>query len=224
MAGYLSQQFLDYGGSDLANALDFVGWNQKRKYNESALQAQKLNQDMALEDLDFTRKENPLKLQRSQLDNQGLEALLPEKVAKGKGAERDWQVREQVPVADEVQAAKSKLAREITDDDLKATNAAIEKALVDPSPNVRAQALMLRQHMSDIIKLREGFANKEELERIKADARKQAAEEASARTIAAINARAEAARKLASAKGPKGYQEAAVTNRMLAENTDDPTA
>ena len=136
MAGYLSQQFLDYGGSDLANALDFVGWNQKRKYNEAALQAQKLNQDMALEDLDFTRKENPLKLESTRLRNVGQDLGNVFQGIKNEGSQRDLQVRKGIPIEDEITAAKSKLAREITDDDLKSTNAAIEKALVDPSPNV----------------------------------------------------------------------------------------
>ena len=190
MAGYLSTQFQDYGGGELANALDFVGWNQKRKSNEQMLKNQQLNEQMALEDLMTTQQKRPLELERSRLDNEGLAALLPEKRVKGQQAERDWEVEQGIPVEQRQQAMRMKLAREMTEDDLKTTQAAIERGMVHESPAVRKQASMLRMLMTDMVKMREGFENKELLADKRAVMEREKQGAIGARAVATASARA----------------------------------
>lgn len=223
MAGYLAAQFPgDYYSGDEAKSLDFIGYFDNQRQKEAARQNQEINRQMALEDLYAQQAERPLKEQRLSLENQGLEALLPQKQAQGKQAERDWEVEQGVPVEDRQKAIKLKLAREMTEDDLKTTTAAIEAALVHPSPAVRAQAAQLRGLMTDMVKLREGFQSKEDIASTAAAAKEAAAKEATARQRAVLEARATLARQQAAARGPKGYQEAATRYRILAEETDDP--
>lgn len=223
MAGYLAAQFPgDYYSGDEAKSLDFIGYFDNQRQKEAARQNQEINRQMALEDLYAQQAERPLKEQRMSLENQGLEALLPQKRAQGKQAERDWEVEQGVPVEDRQKAIKLKLAREMTEDDLKTTTAAIEAALVHPSPAVRAQAAQLRGLMTDMVKLREGFQSKEDIASTAAAAKEAAAKEATARQRAVLEARATLARQQAASRGPKGYQEAATRYRILAEETDDP--
>ena len=226
MAGYLPQQLQDYGGGELANALDFIGWNQKRKYNEGALQAQRINQDMGLEDLNFEKQNNPLRIRRSELDNRGLEYLLPAKQVEGEEAKRRWQVRQGVPVEDEITAAKMKLAKEISADELDRSTNEIKRFIQDPTMlnNPKAQELMqqMYDHLYDVRKMREGFQSKEDIEAMKQAARVAASKEVAERQLAIIKARAEAVKAAAAQKGPKGYQEAATRYRILAEEAESP--
>lgn len=223
MAGYLAAQYPgDYYNDDLAKAFDFTGYFDNQRQKEQARQNQEINRQMALDDLFAQQQERPLNLRRKELDNQGLEALLPEKQAQGKLAKRNLEIEEGIPVEDRQKAMKLKLAREMTEDDLKRTTAAIEAALVHPSPAVRAQAAQLRGLMSDMVKLREGFQSKKDIAATAAAAREAAAKETTARQLAVIQARAEQARQQAAVKGPKGYEEAATKYTILAEAETDP--
>lgn len=222
MAGYLAAQFPgDYYGGDEAKSLDFIGYFDNQRQKESARRNQEINRQMALDEMFAAEQERPLNLQRKSLDNQGLEALLPQKQAQGKMAQREWEVEEGVPVEQRRKAMLGKLAREMTEDDLKSTQAAIEAALVHPSPAVRAQAAQLRGLMSDMQKLQRASDTKIDVAETAAAAKRAAAQEVTARQQTAIAARAAQQRDTA-ARTPRGYQEAATRYRILAEEADDP--
>lgn len=211
----------DYYSGDVAKSYDFLGYFDNKRREQEALRNNEINRQAALEDLYHTQQKRPLELRQMELRNLGDEALLPQKQTEGKQAQRNWEVEEGIPIEQRRQQALSKIAREITEDELKSTNAAIEAALVHPSPAVRAQAAQLRGMMSDMMKLREGFQSKADIEEIKAAARTAAAKEASERQLAGIKARAEAAR-TAAKRDPQTYQAAATRYRILAEDAEDP--
>lgn len=190
MAGYLAAQFPgDYYSGDEAKSLDFIGYFDNQRQKEAARQNQEINRQMALEDLYTQQAERPLKEQRLSLENQGLEALLPQKQAQGKMAKRELEVEESIPIDQRKQAALSDLARKMSDDDLKKTNNAIEMGLVHKDPAVRAQALQLRNLMSDMVKLRAGLDNKEVLADKRAAMEREKQGAIGARAAATIAAR-----------------------------------
>ncbi len=226
MAGYLAAQFPgDYYSGDEAKSLDFIGYFDNQRQKEAARQNQEINRQMALEDLYAQQAERPLKEQRLSLENQGLEALLPQKRAQGKQAERDWEVEQGVPVEQRRTALMGKIAREIQEDELKRYESEVKRMMSDPmvlrNPNAKAIAEQLYSVLPEIRKMREGFQSKEDIAATAAAAREAAAKETTARQQAVIAARATQQRE-AAARTPRGYQEAATRYRILAEEADDP--
>lgn len=227
MAGYLAAQFPgDYYSGDEAKSLDFIGYFDNQRQKEAAHQNQEINRQMALDDLFAQQQERPLNLRRKELDNQGLEALLPQKQAQGKQAERDWEVEQGIPVEQRRTALMGKIAREIQEDELKRYESEVKRMMSDPmvlrNPNAKAMAEGLYGLLPEIRKMREGFQSKEDIAATAAAAREAAAKETTARQLAVIQARAEQARQQAAVKGPKGYEEAATKYTILAEAETDP--
>lgn len=192
MAGYLAAQFPgDYYGGDEAKALDFMGYFDNQRQKASALQNQEINRQMALEDLYASQAERPLKEQRMSLENQGLEALLPQKRAQGQEAERNWSVRQAIPLATEQRSALAKIAKETTEDELKAEEAAIKRFMSDPAnmtdPKNRERAEQMYGMLYEVRRMREGLQSKEDIAAMRAEMERE--------KQAAIAARAGASKK-----------------------------
>lgn len=154
MAGYLNANLENLAGGDaLSQALDFVGWNQKRQYNQEALRQQQINRDMALEDLFYSQQANPLRIKRMELDNEGTSLDNTFKGVTNKNKQRDWDVRSSIPLEAEQALAQAINENKITSADLDTADKQLEIALRSPDPNVRKQAeaiLPLTKRMREI--------------------------------------------------------------------------
>jgi len=218
MAGYLAAGFPgDYYSDDLAKSFDFTGYFNNKRQQAAVMENQKINRDMALEDLFQTRRTNPLKVREQELVNEGRELTNEGTGLDNMTRQRKADVTKAIPVDEEIKAMRMKLAKEISDSELAQEETAIKKALVHPSAAVRKQAQMLWENLSEIQKLRLGLQSKEDIAATNAASREEAARVAAAQRDRALQNRAQAV-----PKDPKSYQEAATKFRIAAEFTDDP--
>lgn len=79
------------------------------------------------------------------------------------GAERDLQVRQGIPIPEEVRAKLSKMAAEISDNDLKATMAEAQLMAASPSPQIRARGEQILGASQEMFKIKQTQAHAKEL-------------------------------------------------------------
>lgn len=141
----------------------------------TAQETAKLNQQMGLQDYLFNEKNNPLKLDQQRLANETTLAQLPGHQADSQIKQRNAQVRNGVPLDEEIKSKRAELAKSVSDSELTQVENAVKVGLVDPSPQVRQTAQAMWEHLAEIKKLKLDHANKVELATIGANARVAAA-------------------------------------------------
>ena len=228
MAGYLASQFPgDYYSGDEAKSLDFIGYFDNQRQKESARQNQELNRQMALDEMFAQQQQRPLDLRRKELDNQGLENLLPAKEAEGKLAQRNLEIEQGIPVEQRRQAVLGKLAREMQEDELKRYESEMKRMMSDPmvsrNPNAKAFADRVYSTLYDVRREQAKLSSAEERAAIAAASREAAGRESTSRQLSVIRARAEEARKTVShaKKDPATFEAAAIRLRELARVAED---
>lgn len=149
----------------------FEGMGTSQRFN-IAKQNEALHQQQALQDLFQNEQMNPLRVRQAQLGNQTTEAQLPGVQADSWNKTRNQQVREGIPLDVEQRAQLSKMAAQMSDDEWKQEEAAIQKALVHPSAAVRAQAQqmlpMLKEFQMERMKATDRQEREAALENLKA--------------------------------------------------------
>jgi hypothetical protein len=96
----------------------------------TAQQNEGINQHQALQDMFQQEQQFPLQQRQRELANQTTEAQLPGVQADSWQKGRNQQVRQGIPLDVEQRAQLSKLAKEMTEDDYKATEAALSNAMI----------------------------------------------------------------------------------------------
>lgn len=153
----------DYYGSDEAKALDFSGYFANQARNQAAMQNNKINQDIALEDLFQTRQMNPLKQEEAVLLNQRRAAEFPGVVADTQKKVSDRALEDSIPFEQRKQLALSKLAKEMSEADLKKEEATLERGIINPATPepMRKRLVEMRDMVKDVYKLKAQLATKE---------------------------------------------------------------
>lgn len=116
-----------------------------------------INRQGAAQSMDIERQKLPYELSQMDLQNQTSQAKLPGVQAESGLAQNKFG-RDTSTNEDQIRATKSKLARDVSDDDLVEAENAIKTALVHPSAKVRETAEMLSNHIYDIKKERDKLA------------------------------------------------------------------
>lgn len=154
------------GGSDLYNALDWVGWNQRNQQFQEAQQNSQVNRDAALQETLFKAQEQPQRLRQLTLGNDTTEAQLPGVKARSALSEDEVnQLRaldQQYPGL-RTSAAGSKLNTAVADDKVKQEVAAITMGMVDPSPAVRQTAMQQYMNLPETLRYTMGLTSKENI-------------------------------------------------------------
>jgi hypothetical protein len=119
---------------------------------DAARQAESMNQNQALQDMFFKQQEQPLKMRQRQLENETTEAQIPGLQADSSRRQRDNQVRQGVPLAEEQRAAISKLLTGISDDDFKRMQNDIYQNMQHPDPARAADARKMYEFLPEIYK------------------------------------------------------------------------
>lgn len=121
---------------------------------EGARQNEQLNQQQALQDMLFQEQNDPLKLQHQGLVNQGLEAGLPGIFANSSLSQDKANVSRQ-SLGEQIGAGKSKLAKDISDNDLGILENSAQRMAMSQNPEERAIGTMLLKQHKEIIRDRE---------------------------------------------------------------------
>jgi hypothetical protein len=107
---------------------------------DSARQNEQLNQQQVLQDMYQEQQMNPIRLRQAGLNADTTEAQLPGMQADSWTKQRNQKVREGISLSDEQRAQLSKMAAQMTEDDWRAEEAALQKAAVSSDPLARAHA------------------------------------------------------------------------------------
>jgi hypothetical protein len=142
MAGNLPVQL-----PDLSQLMGPVGGYAMGQQKDMAFQNNQMNQDAALQDLLFQRQNDPIKLRQAGLAADTTEAQLPGVQADSWQKTRNQQVREGIPLDTEQKAQLSKIATQMSDEEWKQTENALQQAAIDPSPRVREWASSMIPHL-----------------------------------------------------------------------------
>lgn len=163
------------GGSDLYNALDWVGWNQRNQQFKEAQQNNQINRDTSLQEALFKAQEQPQKLRQLTLGNDTTEAQLPG--VKARSALSEDEVNQLLALEQQypglrTSAAGSKLNTAMADDKVKQEVAAITMGMVDPSAPVRQAATSQYMNLPETLRYSMGLNSKENI----AEGNRQSAE------------------------------------------------
>jgi len=108
-----------------------------------------INRQQAQQGMDFAAQEQPFKLSRLGLENQGLEADLPGRVAQSSLAQ-DKATLSRNTLSEQQRAQLSDLAAKVSNNDLLEAENAVKTALTHPSAAVREAANQMWQNLSHI--------------------------------------------------------------------------
>lgn len=128
-------------------------WDIAGKQVEDQTLGNALNRAQAQQSMDFAGQEQPFKLSRLGLENQGLEADLPGKQAIS-SLNQDKALLSRNSLPEQQNAELSELATKISNNDLTQAENAIKTALTHPSAAVRQQAEAMWGQMSQIKELK----------------------------------------------------------------------
>jgi hypothetical protein len=146
-------------------------YNLANQYNQQNLQTQQMENDRY-------QQMTPLMVRQQQLQNTGTDITNQTNQTKLDEANRDWQVRQGVPIDQETQAKISSIAAKMSEDQLAQYTAKLQGDALSTDPKIRSRALYLMQGLQSF-----------QLEKAK-----QAAE--TSRAIATVRAQGEEQRKL----------------------------
>jgi hypothetical protein len=139
---------------------------------ESAQNADKLNQQQALQDILFNEQNNPLKLEASRLGNETTAAGLPGIFAQS-GLLQDKAAVSRGSLGEQIAGAKGAARAQLSDSDLKILENGAQQMAMSQDPQERAMGeMLLKQHRSVVQeseKQRQMALRQAELERVRGD-------------------------------------------------------
>lgn len=154
------------GGSDLYNALDWVGWNQRNQQFQEAQQNNQVNRDASLQETLFKAQEQPQKLRQLTLGNDTTEAQLPGVKARSSisqdEAEQLKKFRLMYPDM-EILARGEKANADRAASRFEAQKNGVYSGLLNSNPEISEQARAKFDQLPDIIKYRLGLDSKENI-------------------------------------------------------------
>lgn len=120
----------------------------------TANQNEGLNQAQALQDIYHNEQMNPIRVRQAGLNADTTAAQLPGIEAESGMKQRNYQVRQGIPIEKEQQAALSELAAKMSDSDWTQTKNDIYQHMQHPDPTVAAHARQMYALLPDIEKER----------------------------------------------------------------------
>lgn len=117
---------------------------------ESAQKSTELNQQQALQDMLFQQQNDPLKLQRASLENQGLEAGLPGLWANS-GMLQDKAAVSRGSLGEQIAGAQSSLKAKASQDEIAQLHSHAEKMAMSQDPQEAAVGMELLKHTKDFM-------------------------------------------------------------------------
>jgi len=145
--------------SDLYNALDFFGQQQRDQQFQTAQRNNQINQEAALQDMLFQKQNQPFKLDEMRLGNEETGARIP-------GVRADSQIKQNnatisnKTLPDQLLAKKTELAKTISEADLASGEALIKRMLISTRPEQRKAAEQMMEQLYEIRKMRMDHTNK----------------------------------------------------------------
>jgi hypothetical protein len=134
---------------------------------DQALQTDKNANAKSLQDMMFAQQEQPMKMDQMRATTRNTNATADKTELDNKFSRDTWD--------DKIKAEVSKFAREIDDNQLKQINAKLERDMMSPDPQVRAQAQRTYQFTKEMTKFKEeeGMKHGNKLSEIKATGAEQ---------------------------------------------------
>lgn len=123
-------------------------FNLANQYNQQNL----IDQRMATE---RQAQMNPLEIEAKQLANQGAGLMNEGRVHDNWKAGRDNRIRQGIPEGTEIQSQLSKIATQMSDDQLKQLESGVNAMALSPDPAIRQKGLAMRQNFAEFQKMRE---------------------------------------------------------------------
>lgn len=115
-----------------------------------ARQNEGINQQQALQDIFQKQQEFPIRQRQATLNADTTEAQLPGVQADSWTKQRNQQVRQGVPLETEQKAQLTKIAKEMTEDDYKTTEAALSAAMVSGDVRAREMASHMLPYFKEV--------------------------------------------------------------------------
>lgn len=119
-----------------------------KAYNEQNLVDQRMATDQQA-------KMNPLLVDEKALSNETTRLNNTSTGIKNENSQRDLDVRKGVPMSDEIKAATSKLASQVSDEQMKMLGNKVQEMALSSDPNVRKQGLAMMQNFRSLVEERE---------------------------------------------------------------------
>lgn len=150
------------GGSDLYNALDFSGWDQRNQQFRQAMQNEMANRQAAELEQMFAAQFNPLKIAGAKLDNEGKVATNRMHAAEA-GLKENQLSRDSQTSNAKVQEELKKIAASASDNDLKLLENTVHQLRLSKDPKQRALGDALFGQLGDVTKHRETLRSHEKV-------------------------------------------------------------
>lgn len=194
---------------------------------KSAQDNNTLNQLMEQQKYQQNAAKFPLAQRNQELTNQGLEAGLPGLYADS-SLKVDKAKISNATNADEINAARSKIAAQMSESELAQHESAVKQAMLDPSPHVRAVGKAMAEQLMEIRKLRVHGEDSASVANIHGNASRDVAAIGANSREAVAKTRAENQKKQAlnmeqaAMAGKLDYGRAAVALSFAAEHEENP--